>query len=71
METKRKFHNHFQHPRFASGYDPNQLTISDAGKKSEHRVVPQLMITVLKKDKRNNQPKLISHFTNYWTRIPE
>ena len=48
METKRYFLNHFYHPRFASGYDQNQLTITDVSKENEHRVVPKLMIIVPK-----------------------
>ena len=47
----------------------DQLFITDVSWKNEHRVVPKLMIIVLKWDKRNNQRKLISYFTNYWTRI--
>ena len=69
METKRYFLSHFQHPRFASGYDQNQLIITDVSKENENRVVPKLMITVSKWNKRNNRWKLISNFTNYWTRI--
>ena len=59
----------FYHPRFASGYDQNQLFITDVSKENRHRKVPKLMITVPKWNKRNNQRKLISHFVNYWTRI--
>ena len=62
METKRNFLNHFPHPGFASGCDQNQLIITDASKANKHRVVPKLMITVPKWDKRNNQRKSISHF---------
>ena len=69
METKRNFLTHFYHPRFASRYDQNQLIITDVSKKNKHRVVPKLMITVQKRDKRNNQRKSISHFTKDWTRI--
>ena len=29
MEMKRYFLTHFYHPRFASGYDQNQLIIPD------------------------------------------
>ena len=69
METKRYFLTHFYHPRFASGYDQNQLIIPDVSKENKHRIVPKLMITVPKWNKRNNQRKMISHFTNYWTRL--
>ena len=48
METKRYFLNHFQHPRFASGYDQNQLIITDVSKENKHRVVPKPMIIVPK-----------------------
>ena len=48
METKRYFLTHFHHPRFASGYDQNQLIITDESKENKHRVVPKLMITVQK-----------------------
>ena len=43
METKRNFLNHFQQPRFASGYDQNKLTITSVSNESKHRVVPKLM----------------------------
>ena len=69
METKRNFLNHFQHPCFASGYDQNQLIITDVSKKNKHRVVPQLIITVPMLNKRNNQRKLMSHFAKYWIRL--
>ena len=69
METKRYFLNHFQHSRFASGYDQHRLIITDVNKENKHRVVPKLMITVPKGDKRSNQRKLICHLTNYWTRL--
>ena len=69
METKRIFLNHFYHPRFASGYDQNQLITTDVSKENQHRVVPKLMIIVPKWDKRNNQRKSIRHFTNYWRRL--
>ena len=48
METKRNFLNHFQHPRFASGYDQNQLIITDVSQENKHQVIPKLMITVPK-----------------------
>ena len=48
METKRQILVIFQHPRFASGYDQNQLIIPDVSQKNKHRVVPELMITVPK-----------------------
>ena len=48
METKRIFLNHFQHPRFASGYDQNHLIITDVSKENECRVVPKLTIIVPK-----------------------
>ena len=63
METKRRFLNHFEHPRFASGYDQNQLIITVVSKEKKHRWEPKLMITVPKWDKRNNQRKLISRFS--------
>ena len=69
METKRKILVIFYHPRFASGYDQNQLIKPDVSKKIKHRVVPKLMILVPKGNKRINQRQLISHFTNYWTRL--
>ena len=69
METKRYFLNHLYHPRFASGYDQNQLIITDVSKENKHRIVPKLMITVPKWEKRINRRKSISHFRNYWTRI--
>ena len=48
METKEKSLVILQHPRFASGYDQNQLIITDVSKENKHRVVPKLMITVPK-----------------------
>ena len=48
METKRYFLNHFLHPRFASGYDQNQLIITDVSEESKQRVVPKLMIAIPK-----------------------
>ena len=54
METKRYFLTHFYHPRFESGYDQNQLIITDVSKQNKHQVVQKLMITVPKWDKRNN-----------------
>ena len=68
-ETKKNFLYNFQHPRFASGYDQNQLITPDVSQEIKHRVIPKPMITVPKWDKRNNQRKLISHFAKYWTRI--
>ena len=38
----------FYHPRFASGYDQNQLVITDVSNENKHRVVPKLMIIVPK-----------------------
>ena len=35
METKRYFLTHFYHPRFASGYDQNQLIITDVSKENK------------------------------------
>ena len=55
METKRNFSNHFQHTRFASGYDQNQLIVSDVSYETEHRVELNLMNILPKWDKRNNQ----------------
>ena len=43
METKEKILVILQHPRFASGYDQNQLVITDISKENKHRVVPKLM----------------------------
>ena len=60
----------FYHPRFASGYDQIQLIITDISKEKKRRVVPKLMITVPKWNKRNNQQESINDFINYWTRIP-
>ena len=40
--------NHFQHPSFASGYDQNQLIITDVSEENKHRVVSKLMIIVPK-----------------------
>ena len=48
METKRFFLTHFYHPRFASGYDQNQLIITDVRRENRQRIVPKLMITVPK-----------------------
>ena len=48
METKKKIFDIFQHPRFASGYDQNQLLITDVSEENKHRVVPKLMIAVPK-----------------------
>ena len=48
METKRYFLTHFDHRRFASGYDQNQLIITDVSEENRHRVVPKLMIIVPK-----------------------
>ena len=62
METKSYFLTHFYHPRFASGYDQNQLIIPNVSKENKHRVVPKLMIIVLKCDKRNNQRKSYKSF---------
>ena len=53
METKRIFLNHIYHLSFASGYDQNQLIISDVGKENKHLVLKKLMNTVAKRDKRN------------------
>ena len=63
MEMKRIFLTRFQHPRFASGYDQNQLIRSDVGWEKKQRVVPKLMIIVPKWDKRDNQRTLIGHST--------
>ena len=68
MKRKRYFLNHFQQPRFASGYDQNQLFITDVSKQNKHRVAPKLMFTVPKWNKRNNRRKSISHFARYWIR---
>ena len=38
----------FYHPRFASGYDQNQLIVTDVSKENKHRIVPKPMITVPK-----------------------
>ena len=54
METKRIFLNQIYHPRFASGYDQNQLIISDVSKENNHRDLKKLMIFLAKRDKRNN-----------------
>ena len=54
METNRYFLNHCHHPRFASGYEQNQLIITDVSKENKHRVVPKLMISVPKRTKRIN-----------------
>ena len=62
METKRKFLNHFYHPRFASGYDENQLIKTDVSEDNRHRVVPKLMITVPKWNKRINKRKIDESF---------
>ena len=35
METKRTFLNHFYHHRFASGYDQNQLIVTDVSEKKQ------------------------------------
>ena len=48
METKRYFSNDFLHPHFASEYDQNELIITDISEENKHRVVPKLMIIVLK-----------------------
>ena len=48
METKWIYLDHFQHPRFASGYDQIPLFISDVDKENKHRVEQKLMISVLK-----------------------
>ena len=48
METKRYFLTHFYHPSFASGYDQNQIIITDVSKENKHRVVPKLLIIVSK-----------------------
>ena len=69
METRMYFLNRFYHPRFASGYDQNQLIITDVSKENKHRVVPKLMKIAPKWDKRNNRRKSISHFRKHWTRI--
>ena len=59
----------FNSPRFASGYDQNQLIIFGISKENKHRVKPEPMSIVPKGDKRNNQQKLINQFTKDWTRI--
>ena len=69
METKRKFLNHFYHPRFATGYDQNQLIILNVIREKKHQIVARLMITVPKWNKRNIQRKLINHFLKYWMRL--
>ena len=38
----------FYHLRFASGYDQNQLIITDVSKENKRRVVTKVMITVPK-----------------------
>ena len=48
METKEKILVILHHPRFASGYDQNQLIITDVSTENKHRIVPKLMITVPK-----------------------
>ena len=58
METKRYFPNLFYHPRIASGYDQNQLIITDVSKENKHPVVPKLMNIVPKRNKRNNYRKI-------------
>ena len=65
-ETKRNFLDQFSLPRFASGYDQNHKILSDVSHKIEHREALKLMITEPKWGKRNNQRKLIGHFTKYW-----
>ena len=62
METKRYFLTHFYHPRFASGYDQNQLIITDVSKENKHRIVQKLMITVPKWNKRINWRKVDKSF---------
>ena len=62
METKRYSLTHFHHPRFASGYDQNQLIITDVSKENKHRLVPKLMITVPKWIKRINWRKVDKSF---------
>ena len=42
------------HPRFASGYDQNQLIITDVSRENKHRVVPKLMKITPKWSKRIN-----------------
>ena len=48
METKKEILVILHHPSFASGYDQNQLIITEVSKENKHRVVPKLMITVPK-----------------------
>ena len=64
METKRYFLNQIYHRRFASGYDQNQLIITDVNKQKQkkHQLVPKLMMFVPKWDKRNNQRKIDKSF---------
>ena len=57
MTRRKTFLVSFKHPRFVSGYDQNQVTLSDMSQK-KHKVVPRLMNFVLKGNKRKN-PRLI------------
>ena len=65
METKRIFFNLFKHPRFAGGYEQNQLFISDVGKQNRDQVVPKLMIFYQSEINEKINEYLISHFAKY------
>ena len=57
METSRNLLTHFQHPRFASQYDQNQLITSDMRQENERQVVPKRVFTLVNWNERNNQRK--------------
>ena len=52
METKRIFLNHFYHPRFASGYDQNQLIITDVSKENNQRITDKPFQKILNTNNR-------------------
>ena len=62
METKRYFLTHFYHPPSASGYDQNQLIVTDVSRENKHRVVPNLMKIAPKWNKRINWRKIYKSF---------
>ena len=60
--NEEDFLNHFQQPRFASGYDQNQIFLTDVSNENNHQVLPKLTISVPMWDKRSNQWKTDKSF---------
>ena len=52
-------------PRFASGYDRNLLIISDVSSEKKTSKVPNLMIFIPKRIRRNNQEETVQLGKNW------